>query len=194
MNLKLAGIPCLAMVITMTTSTASGNSCAPLLDHFVRHLAGEQVDHLCQTYQGQVVMIVNTASKCGFTPQFDGLEGLYRKYKDQGFVVLGFPSKDFGNQEFADETQSAEFCRLTYGVQFPMYATTSAKKGLADPLFQGLAEAAGGDYPSWNFHKYILNRQGELVGSFGSFTGPSSTRIARVIEAALEEPRSVNLP
>ncbi len=186
MNLKLAGLPCLAMVILMTSNAPKAEAaCASLLDHSVRHLAGEQVDRLCDTYQGQVVMIVNTASKCGFTPQFDGLEALYRKYKDQGFAVLGFPSQDFGGQEFADEAEAADFCRLTYGVQFPMYATTHAKKGKAHPLFQGLAEAAGGDYPSWNFHKYIINRNGELVGSFGSFTGPSSNRIARVIEDAL---------
>ena len=110
----------------------------PLLDHSVRQLAGERVDRLCEVYQGQVVMIVNTASKCGFTPQFEGLEALYRKYKDQGFAVLGFPSKDFGNQEYGTEEEAADFCRLTYGVQFPMYATTHAKKGKADPLLKDL--------------------------------------------------------
>ena len=130
-------------------------------------------------------MIVNTASKCGFAPQFDGLEALYRQYKDQGFAVIGFPSADFGGQEYASEAEAADFCRLTYGVQFPMYATTHAKKGKADPLFTGLAEAAKGDYPSWNFHKYVLDRNGQLVGSFGSFTGPSSAKIQTVIEAAL---------
>lgn len=186
MNLKLTSLPGLAMVILMTAQTPEAEAnCPALLDHSVRHLAGDQVDRLCETYQGQVVMIVNTASKCGFTPQFDGLEALYRKYKDQGFAVLGFPSQDFGGQEYADEAEAAEFCRLTYGVQFPMYATTHAKKGKADPLFEGLAEAAGGDYPSWNFHKYIVDRNGKLVGSFGSFTGPSSSRITRVIEDAL---------
>lgn len=184
MNRKLASLPGLAMVILMTTTQAQAQ-CASLLDHSVRQLAGEQIDRLCDTYQGQVVMVVNTASKCGFTPQFDGLEALYRKYKDRGFAVLGFPSADFGGQEFASEAESADFCRLTYGVQFPMYATTHAKKGKADPLFTGLAEAAGGDYPSWNFHKYIIDRNGKLVGSFGSFTGPTSSRIERVIEDAL---------
>lgn len=184
MNLKNLSIQCLSVVIGMTTLKANA-TCARLLDHSVRQLAGEQVDRLCEVYQGQVVLIVNTASKCGFTPQFDGLEALYRKYQDQGFTVLGFPSKDFGNQEYGSEEEAANFCRLTYGVQFPMYATTHAKKGKADPLFRGLAEAADGDYPSWNFHKYVLNRKGQLVGSFGSFTGPSSSRIARVIETAL---------
>ncbi len=184
MNLKQISFVLTTVVISMTTLKANA-ACSPLLDHSVRQLAGDQVDRLCEVYQGQVVMVVNTASKCGFTPQFDGLESLYRKYKDQGFAVLGFPSKDFGNQEYGSEEEAAEFCRLTYGVQFPMYATTHAKKGKADPLFQGLAEAANGDYPSWNFHKYIVDREGNLVGSFGSFTGPSSRRIARVIEDAL---------
>jgi len=184
MNLKQISFVLTTVVISMTTLKANA-TCSPLLDHSVRQLAGDQVDRLCEVYQGQVVMVVNTASKCGFTPQFDGLESLYRKYKDQGFAVLGFPSKDFGNQEYGTEEEAAEFCRLTYGVQFPMYATTHAKKGKADPLFQGLAEAADGDYPSWNFHKYIVDRKGNLVGSFGSFTGPSSRRIARVIEDAL---------
>ena len=123
MNLKKLSIQCLSVVIGMTTLKANA-TCAPLLDHSVRQLAGEQVDRLCEVYQGQVVLIVNTASKCGFTPQFDGLEALYRKYQDQGFTVLGFPSKDFGNQEYGSEEEAADFCRLTYGVQFPMYATT----------------------------------------------------------------------
>lgn len=176
---------CILGVLTTMTTHASETACPALLDHKVRQLAGDQVDHLCQTYQGQVVMIVNTASKCGFTPQFDGLEALYRKYKAQGFVVLGFPSADFGGQEYASEQESADFCRLTYGVQFPMYATTHAKKGKADPLFQGLAEAAKGDYPSWNFHKYVLDRNGALIGSFGSFTGPSSSKLEKLIQSAL---------
>jgi glutathione peroxidase len=184
MNLRNLSINCLIAVVGMTTLKAQAN-CSSLLDHNARRLAEEQVDHLCEVYKGQVLMIVNTASKCGFTPQFDGLEALYRKYKDQGFSVLGFPSKDFGNQEYGTEEEAANFCRLTYGVDFPMYATTHAKKGKADPIFKGLAEAADGDYPSWNFHKYIVDRNGDLVGSFGSFTGPSSGRVARVIEEAL---------
>ena len=184
MNLRKNILQSVVVVISMTILKANA-TCAPLLNHSVRQLAGDQVDRLCEIYKGQVVMIVNTASKCGFTPQFDGLETLYRKYKDRGFTVLGFPSKDFGNQEYGTEQETADFCRLTYGVQFPMYATTNAKKGKANPLFKGLAEAADGDYPSWNFHKYILDRNGNLIGSFGSFTGPSSKRLARVIEGAL---------
>jgi glutathione peroxidase len=185
MKRKLFGILAFSMVTLMNSPTTEA-ACPALLDHSVRKLAGDQVDRLCDVYQGQVVMVVNTASKCGFTPQFEGLEALYQKYRDRGFAVLGFPSQDFGGQEFASEDQAAEFCTLTYGVKFPMYATTHAKKGKADPLFDGLAQAANGDYPSWNFHKYIIDRNGQLVGSFGSFTGPSSGRIQRVIENALD--------
>ena len=102
MNLKKLSIQCLTVVIGMTTLKANAN-CAPLLDHSVRQLAGDRTDRLCEVYQGQVVMIVNTASKCGFTPQFDGLEALYKNYRDQGFTVLGFPSQDFGNQGYGTE-------------------------------------------------------------------------------------------
>ena len=185
MKLKIFGVLAFSMVTFMSSTTANA-ACPDLLDHSVRRLAGEQVDRLCEVYQGQVVMVVNTASKCGFTSQFEGLEALYQKYRDRGFSVIGFPSQDFGGQEFASEADAQEFCTSTYGVKFPMYATTHAKKGKADPLFEGLANAADGDYPSWNFHKYIIDRNGQLVGSYGSFTGPSSGRIRRVIESALD--------
>ena len=118
------------------------------------------------------MLVVNTASKCGYTPQFDALELLYQKYKERGFTILGFPSKDFGDQEFNEEEKTAEFCRLTYGVKFPMYAHTHSKKGIASSLFVGLAEAAGGEYPRWNFHKYIIDRKGSLVGSLDASAGP----------------------
>ncbi len=184
MNRKSNFINVIIVVMTMTSLKAIAG-CSPLLDHSVRRLAENQIDRLCEVYKDQVVMIVNTASMCGFTSQFEGLEALYSQYKDQGFTVLGFPSADFGNQEYAKEEDSAEFCRLTYGVQFPMYATTHAKKGKAGPLFRALAEAAGGRYPKWNFHKYIIGRNGELISSFSSFTGPNSRRIQNTIEAAL---------
>ena len=112
MNLKKLSIQCLSVVIGMTTLKANA-TCAPLLDHSARQLAGEKIDRLCEVYQGQVVLIVNTASKCGFTPQFDGLEALYRKYQDRGFSVLGFPSKDFGKQEYESEEETSDFFLLT---------------------------------------------------------------------------------
>lgn len=155
---------------------------AELLKHNLRTLAGDDSVQLDQAYAGQVVLIVNTASKCGYTPQFDGLEALHRDYKDQGLAVLGFPSDNFGRQEFADESESLEFCRLTYGVQFPMFEHTNAAQATADPLFQGLGQAAG-RFPSWNFHKYLIGRDGQLIADYPSSVTPDELR--SVIEQAL---------
>lgn len=157
-------------------------ACSPLLDHHVRSLAGDDQTRLCEAYENQVVLIVNTASKCGYTPQFDGLEALHAQYSDRGFAVLGFPSDNFGRQEFADEAESLEFCRLTYGVKFPMFAHTNAAKDKADPLFQSLGQAAG-RYPSWNFHKYLIGRDGQLIADYPSAVTPQDLRGA--IEQAL---------
>ena len=164
--------------------TSSAFACAPLLDVQARRLASDETVTLCQAYPEQVVLIVNTASKCGFTPQFDGLEALYRRFGDQGFVVLGFPSEDFGRQEYAQEDESLEFCRLTYGVQFPMFEHTHAAQGKAGPLYQGLADAAG-RYPQWNFHKYLLGRDGQLIQDFPSQWAPEDPRLIEAIKAAL---------
>lgn len=162
-------------------ATTSGNG---LLDVEVRTLNGKDSLNLAEAYEGKVVLIVNTASKCAFTSQYEGLEELYATYKDRGFVVLGFPSNDFANQEPGTEAEIKEFCRLTYGVQFPMFAKTNVRKKYADPLFTKLGEAAG-EYPKWNFHKYLLDRDGKLVASFSSFTGPKSGRLVKKIESLL---------
>jgi glutathione peroxidase len=163
----------------------STTACAPLLDFEKRPLAGGDSMRLCAVYAGQVVVIVNTASKCGYTPQYESLESLYSQRKDEGLVVLGFPSNDFGAQEPGTEQQIAEFCRLTYGVEFPMFEKTHAAEAQADPLYQGLAQAAGGEFPRWNFHKYVLGRDGRLLASFKSGVDPKSSEFMRVIEAAL---------
>jgi glutathione peroxidase len=131
-----------------------------------------------------VVLVVNTASKCAFTDQYEGLEALYRRYKDQGFVVLGFPSNDFGNQEPGSEEQIKKFCRLTYSVEFPMFEKVSVKEGAATPLFQRLAEGAGA-YPKWNFYKYLVDRDGRVVDSFSSFIAPESPKLVSAIERLL---------
>jgi glutathione peroxidase len=157
---------------------------ADLLDHQVRRLGSDELVNLRQAYGGKVVLIVNTASKCAFTGQYEGLEALYAKYRERGLVVLGFPSNDFGGQEPGTEKQIQDFCRLTYSVRFPMFAKTSVKKGQADPLFEGLAEAAG-RYPKWNFHKYLLGRDGRLVNDFLSWTSPDSDSVVAAIERLL---------
>ncbi len=164
--------------------TASANQCPELLDVEVRKLASDDKVKLCDEYRGKVVLIVNTASKCGFTGQYEGLEKLYADYKDDGLVVLGFPSNDFGGQEPGSEEKIQSFCRLTYSVQFPMFEKTHAKKGNAGPLYQKLGEAAG-EYPRWNFHKYLIDRDGNLVASYSSFTKPQSGRLVRAIEGLL---------
>ena len=130
------------------------------------------------------MLVVNTASKCGFTPQYDGLEKLYRDYRDKGLVVIGFPSNDFGQQEPGSEDKIQDFCRLTYGVEFPMYAKTKILGETADPFYKALITASG-QTPKWNFHKYLINREGRLIGSYSSFVKPQSSELIQAIEAAL---------
>ena len=167
-----------------TGQAAATQACPPALDFDMRRLASDEHVNLCQAYQGQVILIVNTASKCGFTDQYEGLEALYRKYKDRGFVVLGFPSNDFMGQEPGTETQIKDFCRLTYSVEFPMFEKTQVTKGRASPLFQRLAELGGG-YPKWNFYKYLIDREGKLVETWSSFTSPESGKVVAAIERLL---------
>jgi glutathione peroxidase len=159
-------------------------ACPPTLDFELRRLNSEERVNLCQSYQGKVVLIVNTASKCGFTPQYEGLETLYDKYKDRGLVVLGFPSNDFGGQEPGTEAQIQEFCRLTYSVRFPMFEKVRAARANASPLYRILGELSG-EYPRWNFHKYLLDRNGRLFASFSTRTPPLSAEITGAIEELL---------
>jgi len=159
-------------------------ACPPLLDLEVRRLAGEEAVNLCAAYRGQVILVVNTASKCGFTPQYEGLEALYRKYHDRGLVILGFPSNDFMKQEPGSEEEIQKFCRLTYSVEFPMFEKVSVSKGTANPLFERLV-AAGAPYPKWNFYKYLIDRNGNYVDYFSSITAPESDKLLRAIEKLL---------
>jgi glutathione peroxidase len=157
---------------------------ADLLDHDVRRLGSDETVNLKKAYGGQVILVVNTASKCAFTDQYEGLEALYETYGDKGLVVLGFPSNDFGGQEPGTEKQIQNFCRLTYSIKFPMFAKTSVREGKADRFFTELAEAAG-RYPKWNFHKYLIDRDGRLVADYLSFTSPQSSSLIKAIEALL---------
>jgi glutathione peroxidase len=168
----------------MGANHANTPGTSDLLNHETRRLGGSETVNLKELYLGKVVLVVNTASKCAFTGQYEGLEALYATYRDRGFVVLGFPSNDFGAQEPGSEEQIQDFCRLTYGVKFPMFAKTRVRRGAADPFFTGLAEAAG-RYPKWNFHKYLLDREGRIVDNFLSFTSPQSKTIISAIEKLL---------
>ena len=159
-----------------------------LLDRSYRPLAGKAPLNLQQVHGGKVLLVVNTASKCGFTPQFEALEALHAKYQGQGFSVLGFPSGDFMNQEYADEKQIQEFCTLTYGVKFPMFEKVHVKGSEATPLYRDLAKATG-EVPKWNFHKYVIGRDGRVLASFGSKTTPDDKAVVDAIEAALKAPQ-----
>ena len=168
---------------TGTGSSAGSAACPTVLQHTVPRLQDEKPQSLCQ-YAGKVVLVVNTASYCGFTSQYEGLEALYAKYNARGLVVLGFPSNDFGQQEPGSNQQIADFCSNTYGVKFPMFAKTSVVGKGAHPLYAQLAQATG-KTPKWNFHKYLIDRQGKVVDSFMSMTGPSSSGLVKAIETAL---------
>lgn len=159
-----------------------------LLDHSLRPLAGKTPVHLGTAYAGDVVLVVNTASKCGFTPQFEALESMHARYKGRGFAVLGFPSGDFKAQEFEDEKQIQAFCTLTYGVKFPMFEKVHVVGANVTPLYRGLTRAAGAA-PKWNFHKYLVGRDGQLIASYGSTTKPDAVAVIAAIERALKAPR-----
>jgi len=160
-------------------------SCSPLLSQTFPRLQDEAPQNLCQ-YQGKVVLVVNTASFCGFTSQYEGLEKIYAKYKDQGFVVLGFPSNDFGQQEPGSNKEIADFCKNTYDVKFPMFAKSSVSGNNPNPLFKMLI-AKTGTTPKWNFYKYLLDRNGNVVDSYGSMTKPTSSSLTGEIEKLLGE-------
>jgi glutathione peroxidase len=159
-------------------------SCGEALAFTKLTLVDKKPVDLCAAYGGQVILIVNTASKCAYTPQYEGLEAMYRKYRARGFVVLGFPSSDFANQEYKGEKQIQDFCRLTYGVQFPMFEKTHVAEHQAGPMYRKLAQLSG-EYPQWNFHKYLLDRDGKLVGSFASSVRPEDRNLVSAIEALL---------
>jgi len=160
-------------------------ACSDLLNAEFRPLAGKEKVSLCSQFEGKVLLVVNTASKCGFTPQYEGLEALHQRLADRGFSVVGFPSNDFMGQEPASEDQIKEFCTLTYGVKFPMFEKVTVKKGSAVPFYQQLATASGGEYPGWNFHKYLIDREGKVVASFGSRVKPDDAQLVDAIEKAL---------
>ncbi|HZH44544.1 MAG TPA: glutathione peroxidase [Lysobacter sp.] len=177
-----------AVAVVLLVAVGAALAAGGLLDRSYRPLAGKTPVHLQKTYGGQVLLVVNTASKCGFTPQFEALEALHARYKPQGFAVLGFPSGDFREQEFEDEKQIREFCTLTYGVKFPMFEKVHVVGDGATPLYRELARAAG-EAPKWNFHKYLIGRDGKVLASFGSKTKPDDPAVVAAIERALKAPR-----
>ena len=170
-------IASLFLAATMTTA-----ACPPLLNQDVTTLLGDK-ESLCQ-YAGKVVLVVNTASYCGYTPQYQGLQALNERYKAKGLVILGFPSNDFGQQEPGSAKEIADFCDRTYAVKFPMFSKTSVKQAGGSPFYDRLAEATG-QRPKWNFHKYLISRDGKTVTSFGSAVEPDSPELVSRIEESL---------
>ena len=161
---------------------------AGLLDVSYRPLAGKAPVNLKERYAGQVLLVVNTASKCGYTPQYEGLESLHQRYAAQGFSVLGFPSNDFKGQEPGSEKDIQEFCTLTYGVKFPMFEKVAVTGDNATPLYKSLAQATG-TAPGWNFHKYLISRDGRVVANFPSKVKPDDPTVIEAIERELKASR-----
>ena len=156
-----------------------------LLNHDEKRLLGGS-ENLCQSYAGKVVLVVNTASRCGYTPQFEGIEKLYKTYKGDGLVVLGFPSDQFRQEEATDEN-IAKFCSTNYGVSFPMYSKTRVDGDDANPLYKAL-KTASGKAPAWNFNKYLIGRDGRVISHYGSGVTPSDPKLLEAIKAELAKP------
>ena len=173
---------CLAACACLFASSVYAMDCPTLLDHKFNRLQDDAPQNLCK-YSGKVTLVINTASYCGYTAQYEGLEKLYAKYKDKGFVVLGFPSNDF-SQEPGNNKEIADFCYNTYGVKFPMFAKSSVKGKEMNPLFAALSKASGKS-PGWNFHKYLLDKEGKLLANYGSSVSPDDKNLVATIEKAL---------
>jgi glutathione peroxidase len=180
-TLHLLALP-LALACSLPAQAAGDAACPATWQHTFPRLQDEKPQSLCQ-YSGKVALVVNTASYCGFTPQYKGLESLYGKYKDQGLVVLGFPSNDFA-QEKSSNKEIADFCESTFGVKFPMFGKSSVRGSDANPLFKQLA-AKTGRQPLWNFHKYLVARDGTIIASYTSLTDPTDKALLREIEKQL---------
>ena len=162
--------------------TGHSVACSDLLNTDMRILDSVEEINLCE-YEDKVILIVNVASRCGYTYQYASLQSLYEKYREEGFVILGVPSRDF-MQEYSDESDVAEFCSTEYGVNFPMFATSKVRGKKACPLYKKLY-AESGQYTSWNFNKYLLSKDGKFVSSFGSSVKPDSDELINEIEKLL---------
>lgn len=188
-RLLVAPLLCVAASAPTVSFGQPVAGCPPLLAHTAPRLQDEAPQNLCQ-FAGRVLLVVNTASLCGYTPQYEALEALHARYAQRGLVVLGFPSNDF-NQEPADNPSIADFCFNTYGVKFPMFAKTSVVGQTAHPFFAALARASG-QAPKWNFHKYLVDRDGKVVASFPSAVAPLDRGLTERIEQLLARGAAAN--
>lgn len=166
---------------------AKGDDPVCVLEHTVKDIDGKDVS--LADYKGKVLLVVNVASKCGLTPQYEGLQEVYEKYKDQGLVILGFPANEFGKQEPGTDAQIKEFCVSKYSVTFPMFSKIVVKGDGIHPLYKFLTSKDtnpkfAGEIP-WNFTKFLVDREGNVVGRFDPKTTPTSEEVTKAIEAAL---------
>ena len=161
---------------------AAPAACPTLLQHSFARLQDEKPVDLC-SFAGRVLLVVNTASECGFTPQYEGLAKLYERWRERGLVVLGFPSNDFGGQEPGSNAKIADFCENQFNVRFPMFAKTVVKAGAPgqNPFYAQLV-ARSGSTPKWNFHKYLVDRRAERVMAFSSLVGPEDRKLVKELE------------
>ena len=160
----------LGLAVLLAPFVSMAEPCSELLNNSMKRLRSSEQVNFCEAYQGKLILAVNTASNCGFTPQFKGLETLYKKYKDQGLVVLGFPSNDF-NQEFDDAEKTAKVCYVNYGVTFPVMEKSVVSGSEANPFFKKL-NGVTGKAPEWNFYKYLISPDGASVEAFSNTTTP----------------------
>lgn len=170
-------------VLLLSSLARAAPVCPPLLKHTLKDIDG-QPQSLC-AYHGKVVLVVNTASNCGYTGQYKGLQALYDKYGPQGFVVLGFPANDFGGQEPGSNATIKDFCETNYEVDFPMFSKVGVTASNANAFHEALARATG-ERPAWNFHKYLIDRSGMRVRSFASQVDPESNDLVQAIESMLK--------
>jgi glutathione peroxidase len=175
----------LAIPRQLLAQPTGASSCPALLRHSLPRLQDDQPVALCD-FAGKVLLVVNTASYCGFTPQYEGLERLHGRLSSRGLVILGFPSNDFGQQEPGNSTQIGAVCFNTYGVRFPMFAKIRVAGPDAHPLYAELTRATG-EPPRWNFHKYLIDRSGRPLASYPSRVAPDAAPLVRAIEKALAE-------
>ena len=169
-------------VLLLSIFSITSFACSDVLNNTLRVLDSDDEQNLCE-YSGNVVLVVNVASRCGYTPQYAALQRIYSKYKDDGFVVLGIPSRDF-KQEFSEEAKVAEFCSTEYGVDFPMFATAKVKGKDAHPFYKKLI-AASGKEPRWNFAKYLIGRDGKVIDHYKSRVTPESEKLVSAIQAVI---------
>jgi glutathione peroxidase len=182
----------IGVLLAASAAAVSTPACKGLLDHSFPALLTGKPQSLCD-YAGKVVLVVNTASQCGYTPQYEGLEALYKRYQARGLVIIGFPSNDFGAQEPGSNKEVAQFCQMNYGVSFPMFEKIAVSGARANPFYTALAQSAGGP-PRWNFHKYLIDRSGNRVIGFPSDTAPRDVRLMSQIERLLADPPLTRVP